>query len=360
MLWAAIRKDTQIVVRDRGTLLSLFALPLVFVIVFGNLFGSGASEGRAPQTIAVYLEAPNAAGALVFDRLESSGLFAPQRVDSAESMERWVAADSSRVALRLPAGLGPGGDAPAVLLLDQATPMRFRGPIEASVREILRSVRDPQSAATLLQVKTPAGVKPPLEEPSGFQVAVPGNAVLFGFFLALTMALSFVEERTCGTWKRLQAAPVHRALLVVAKLVPFYLIGLVQMGFLFGVGAAAFGMQVAGSLAGLVVLTLALVFAAVALGLFIASFGGNEKQVGSIGSIALLVMGLLGGAMIPRMTMPETMQSLGLATPHGWALEGYNTILLRQGAGLADIAVPCVAVVAFGILFAVVGALRLR
>lgn len=148
--------------------------------------------------------------------------------------------------------------------------------------------------------------------------------------------------------------------MLLAKLVPYYLVGLVQMAFLFGLGHLVFGIQVAGSLLALVVLTLAVVFAAVALGLFIASFGGSQKQVGSVGSIALLVMGLLGGAMIPRISMPQTMQAVGLGTPHAWALDGDYDSLMREGAGFPDVAVQILAVLGFALLFAAIGAMRFR
>jgi ABC-2 type transport system permease protein len=198
------------------------------------------------------------------------------------------------------------------------------------------------------------------ERVSGFQVAVPGNAVFFGFFLALTVALSYSEERASGTWRRLTAAPVHRATLLIGTLVPWLIVGIVQMGFLFGLGALVFGMRVGGSLVALVALTAAVVACAVSLGLFIASFGGTQKQIGSIGSISLLVMGLLGGAMVPRLVMPETMQQVGLATPHAWALDGYYELLIRDGSGLAEVAPSIAAVLGFAILFATIGALRFR
>jgi ABC-2 type transport system permease protein len=119
-------------------------------------------------------------------------------------------------------------------------------------------------------------------------------------------------------------------------------------------------MKVAGSALALCVMTVAVVFCATALGLFLASFGGTEKQVGSVGSITILVMGLLGGAMVPRLVMPETMQKLGLVVPHGWALDGYYDILIRQGTTLGDVAVPILAVFGFGVAFAAIGSLRFK
>src|SRR5690606_2681212 len=131
-----------------------------------------------------------------------------------------------------------------------------------------------------------------------FQITVPGNAVLFGFFIALTVAMAFSADRRTGTWRRLLAAPIPRWKVLGATLVPYFVIGLCQLAFLFGVGVLVFGMQIAGSVLALVALSVAVVTCAVSLGLLFAALGGSEKQLGAIGSVVLLVMGVLGGCMV--------------------------------------------------------------
>lgn len=247
VLAAAIRKDCWLLLRDRGALISLFALPIVFIVAFGMMFRGSA----------------DAAG-------------------------------------------GPG-----------------------------------------LRV-------------TSFQVTVPGNAVLFGFYIALTVAVTFASERRSGTWRRLLAAPVPRWQALLATLVPYVLIGGLQLAFLFGLGATLFGMEVRGSLVALVVLSLSVVICAVCLGLLFASFGGTERQLGAMGSVTLLVMGLLGGCMMPRLAMPHAMQQIGLAVPHAWALDGYHAVLVNPATTLADV-VPAIAVLfAFAAGFAAVGLAMFR
>jgi ABC-2 type transport system permease protein len=247
---ASIRKEVQLLVRDRGRSISLFALPVVFMLVFGSMFELG----------------PDAA--------------------------------------------------------------------------------------------PPAGR--PAFPVSGFQVAVPGNAVLFGFFIAMAVAMSFASERHTGVWRRLLAAPVPRWRALVGKLVPYYLVGCVQLAFLFGIGAGMFHMQVAGSVVALVVLSLVVVLCSMTFGLLVASFGGTEKQIGSIVPVVLLVMGLIGGCMFPRLLMPEVMREIGHVVPHSWALDGYYDLLVREGTSLVDIAPSIGALVAFSAAFAAIGMWRFR
>jgi ABC-type Na+ efflux pump permease subunit len=358
MLAAAIVKDVQLLVRDRGALLSLFALPVVFIAVFGSMFRVGTSD-RAPRDVALWCAPGDGGDAARCERIARTVDGDPAfRVVRHASAAR-VRAEVARGAVRV--GIVDDG-VPVELVLDQGAPIQIRGPLEGALRGLLvRAIVDaPAAPDSLVAVRTPPGIDDRLEGISSFQLAVPGNAVLFGFFLALTVALSFVEERRSGTWRRILAAPVHRGAILVAKLVPFLLLGLLQFGFLFGLGWLAFDMQIGGSLVALAAVTLAVVACATSLGLAIAALGGSEKMVGSVGSICLLVMGLLGGAMVPRHQMPEAMAAIARGVPHAWALDGFYTLLVRDGAGLGDVVAELGALAAFTLVFAGFGLARFR
>lgn len=361
MLAAAIKKDIQLLLRDRGALMSLFALPIVFIVVFGSMFRFGADSDKPRDLPVWYADGDVRAGAIVA-AIEGAGAFHPTRQASPEAVRTLVAKEKSSAGLIIPTDIDPAQGRPIELVIDRAAPLQVRGPIEGALGALVNRALYPsdQPALSVLEARTPPGIGNPLAEISAFQVTVPGNSVLFGFFIALTVAMSFTEERKSGTWRRLLASPVSRATALVAKLVPFVVIGCVQLGFLFGIGVVAFGMKVAGSVPALCLLSLAVVMCSTALGLAMAALGGTEKQLGGVGSVMLLVMGLLGGCMLPRLVMPPFMQSLGLAVPHSWALDGYYTLLVRHGTGLHDVAPQIGALLAFTSLFALFGIWRFR
>ena len=346
MIGAAIRKDVQLLLRDRGRLLSLFLLPVVFMVVFGSMFKFGPDKG-SPRPIAYWSErAVN---------IPLGEGFAQKAMPSADAVRHAVATGDTIAGLVVPA------TGPVELVIDLAGPVQVRGPIQGALTAaVMRALAPPIPMPTLVVAKSPPGIAKPLDNVSAFQLTVPGNAVLFGFFLAMTVAMTFASERRTGTWRRLLAAPVPRWKALVGTLVPYFVIGLVQMAFLFGLGVLVFGMQVAGSVAGLVALCVAVVVCAVCLGLAFASVGGTEKQIGSTAPVVLLVMGLLGGCMFPRIAMPPFMKSLGLVVPHSWALDGFYDVLVRQGTSLADLAPSIGALLGFGLLFAVLGLARFR
>lgn len=354
MIGAAIKKDVWLLLRDRGALISLFVLPIVFIVAFGSMFKFGADAGRA-EPIATWHAPGDLRGEKILHALGEG--FAAEPAISADEVRRRVASKEVDAGLIIPE------TGPVELSIDLAAPLQTRAPLQGALNAAVMRAQAPVDLSTLppmIEAKSPPGLAKPLDEVSGFQVTVPGNSVLFGFFIALTCAMSFVTERKNGTWRRLLAAPVPRWKALLGTLVPYYVVGVTQLAFLFGIGAGVFGMKVAGSLAALVVLSLVVVLCAVSLGLLFAAVATTEKQLGGVGSVVLLVMGLLGGCMFPRLFMPPFMKSIGHAVPHSWALDGYYDVLIRQGTGLADIAPSIAALLGFSALFLAVGLWRFR
>jgi ABC-2 type transport system permease protein len=359
VLIPTLKKELLLLRRDPRALVRLIVLPLVFIGLFGYLFkASDAKRGEA-RPIAVWNGA-GASGEALTRALEASKLFTVTAEPSADAVERAVAAHQLDVGLAIPAEFDPRQGRPATLLIDSQVPPQNAGPLRsAAVGVLTRAVVG--EGPKVVEVRMPAGAASTIDEvTSSFQLTVPGNAVLFGFFIALTCALSFAEERRSGTWRRLLAAPVAPAKLLVAKLAPYVVLGALQVGILFVVGAVGFGMPIGGSIPALAVLTIGVAACATTLGLLIAALSSTEKQISSLGAVLIMIMGLVGGCMFPRAMMPHAMQQVGLFVPHGWALDGYYALVVGKGAGFADVARPIAAVYGFAALFAIAGLRRFR
>jgi ABC-type multidrug transport system permease subunit len=337
----------------------LLVLPIAFIALFGMVFRS-VEQGPKGRPLAVHIAPGSALAASVVDALERSTVFHPVPFATADEVRAKVADESFDAGLILPVDFDPAhGCTKAELVIDTGKSLAERGPIQGALVAIVDAVvMGPRTES--VTIVAPRAVRAPSEQPSSFQMAVPGNAVLFGFFIALTCALSFAEERRTGTWRRLLAAPVPRWKLLVAKLIPYIGLGTLQVSSLFAIGVFGFGMKIAGSIAALGVLTVGVAAAATGFGLLLASVSSTEKQISSLGSVAILIMGLVSGCMLPRVLMPHLLQQIGLFVPHGWALDGYFTLLVRDGTGFADVLKPIAAVYGFAALFTFIGIRRFR
>lgn len=362
MIGASILKEVWLLLRDRGRLISLFALPVAFMVVFGSMFKFGADKGT-PRPIGIWHEASDTRGAAIETQLNATPGFVAKPFATPDALRNAVAHDNLVAGLIVPADFDPTHGKVIELSIDEGAPIQARGPIEGAVIGVVMralSPVGPRDLPRLVIPKSPPGIASALADVSAFQVTVPGNAVLFAFFISMAVAITFAHERHTGVWKRLLAAPVPRWQALLGKLVPYFLIALVQLTFLFGLGTGVFGMKIAGSVVALALISLALASCAVAFGLLVSSFGGNERQIGSTVPVVILVMGLLGGCMFPRLLMPAFMKQIGNAVPQSWALDGYYAVLVRQGTSVADVAPQLIALVAFALGFALLGLWRFK
>ena len=90
--------------------------------------------------------------------------------------------------------------------------------------------------------------------------------------------------------------------------------------------------------------------AATGLGLLIAALAKTQEQIGGLGTLLVIILAALGGVMVPRFIMPEFMQSIGLISPHAWALTAYQDVLVR-GYGIEGVLPEVAALLGFAVVF---------
>jgi ABC-2 type transport system permease protein len=208
------------------------------------------------------------------------------------------------------------------------------------------------------QVVTPARYQA-VHSPSSAEQNVPGYMIYGVFFIVTTISTSLFREKNEGTFRRLRAAPISQAALLAGKLLPYYLLNLIQIVLMLSVGVLVFHISLGSHPLALIPLSLATAAAATGLGLLITSLGKTQEQVGSLSTVLAIVLSALGGLMVPVYVMPAFMQKLSLAIPHAWALTGFQDVMVR-GQGLEAI-LPVVGVLmAYALVFWVLALWRFR
>jgi ABC-2 type transport system permease protein len=194
--------------------------------------------------------------------------------------------------------------------------------------------------------------------PTATEQNVPAYAIFGVFFIVLTLASSFLQEKKDGTFQRILAAPLYKTALLIGKLLPYYLVNLIQIGLMLSVGVVVFGMKL-GHLPALVIVSLALAAVANGLGLLVAALGKTEAQVNGLSVLLAITLSALGGMMVPTFIMPDLMKTLSLFTPHAWALAGYHDIIIR-GLGTREVLTEVAILMGFASLFFVMALWRFR
>jgi len=80
----------------------------------------------------------------------------------------------------------------------------------------------------------------------------------------------------------------------------------------------------------LLIMATATVLASSGLGLLLATSCKTRAQLGALTTLVVLVMSALGGSMVPRFIMPESLQKVGLVTFNAWAIDGFTKVFWRE------------------------------
>lgn len=398
-------KDLRIFFKDRGAVVQLFLLPLLFIVVFSGALaaiGSEEEDTRIPLAV-VDLDGGEAAQTLL-DGLDAAGGVRVERYEQDEVLALLEENELARV-LTIPAGFTadladnrqvtlrlvnhPDADteeteAVRLVIAGVALDMSLERQILASLQQMgdmqanvpeeyqvftaeramaqARSQFERSRTQPLVELvqKLPEQEGEREEMPAAAQLAVPGFTIMFVFLTAQMTARSIYDEKKVGSFRRLLAAPMSKASLLAGKMLPNFVTGLIQTGVIFAFGTI--GMRLLGLTpmtlgdAPLVVVLVAVLVAlcSSSLGTLIAAIARTENQIGGLSAVVLWGMGVLGGSFIPLFFMENFLGPLPQIVPHYWANRAFNDLMIR-GLGLADVTVEMAVLLGFTGLFFVIG-----
>lgn len=359
-VWPMLVKEFIQLRRDRPTIAMMVGIPAIQLMLFG--FAIQTDVRNLPT--AVYDEARTADSRALVETILNTGNFA--RVADATSraeVRRWIEAGTVNAAIIIPPDftrdLKAGRTAQAQIIVDASDPLASQAAMSgASLGAQQRSLQI-MAAAGGFTVPIAVAVRP-LYNPTlrSATYIVPGIiGVLLSMTLIIVMGMSVVREREKGTLEQLVVTPISRTSLMLGKVLPFVLVGYVQMTVILLLGRLVFHVPVRGSLLLLYVAAAGYIGANLALGLFLSTLARTQAQAMQMGFLFLLPNLLLSGFMFPRAAMPEAAQMLGLALPLTYFLEVLRGILLK-GVGLRALWIQMAMLAGFAVLFVVMSVRR--
>lgn len=169
---------------------------------------------------------------------------------------------------------------------------------------------------------------------------------LIGMFLS---ALNLVREKEIGTAEQINVTPIKKSYFILGKLIPFMIIGLVELTFGIVASVLVYKLPINGSLFVLYAFAILYLIAVLGLGLLISTKSQTQQQVMMINFFFMLVFVLLSGAFTSVDNMPEIAQSLDRLNPMYYFMNVIRNVLLK-GAGFADILVELRSITIFAII----------
>jgi len=400
-------KDIQIFVRDRGGMITSFLLPMLFIVVFSYAFSGIASTDEVITLPVVNLDGGEVSAALIEGVNNVAGV-ETEMYDEADARAR-IEGEQLQYALFIPAGFSDGvaaGESMTLVLLsgpnaDGANVEAMRTVVDgvskdlslqtqllAGFRQMGQMMQASEAEGVFtsdlavaqaqsqferaktaplvgIEQKTPDAILQEREEFSAVGLSVPGATVLFVFLMASTTAMSLYSEKKTGTFRRLLAAPLAKAELLGGKMLPGFVIILVQIAVIFAASILLLPLigldrlYLGNDLLGLVLLSMLVALCSTSLGLLIAAIARTESQINGISVVAMWVMGAVSGAFVPTFFLGDFLGTIGKITPQYWAVSAYTAFFVR-GQTLADVGTQMAILAGFTLVFFAIGLWRFK
>lgn len=385
VLWRLLIKELLQLKRDKKMIPVIFVAPAIQLLALG--YAANLDVTRIP-TVLVDLD-HTAESREMIDRFSASGYFAWVGVEErAADAAPWLVNGRAQMALVVGEGFGEATASPAkgrtarIQMLVDGTDSSAAGiglgyagalvseqsarRVRAHLEEILRGGGGVRGGARgggaqlAGRVETVPRVwyNPDLRS-RWFYVP----AVLAMVLMVLTMVLSsmgIVREKEIGTMEQLIVTPIRPWQLIVGKLLPYAMIGGIDMFIVLGIAVGWFGVPLRGSLALLVGLTMLFLLNTLGLGLLVSTVADNQQQAMMATTFVLMLPQIyLSGLLFPIDNMPEFFQILTYAIPLRYYAEILRAIFLK-GAGIEALWTQALMLLAFGLAFLTLASLRFR
>ena len=352
--------------RDRLTFGMIVGIPVVQLVLFG--FAINSDPKRLPTALLVADRSEFSRSILAGLQNSSYFDFIGEAKDE-DDADRMLAVGKAQFVVSIPADFSRRlvrGERPAMLIEADATDPTATGNALSAVNQL---------AQTVLSHDLTGSLSPLAGTPSAFSIIVhprynpeavtqynivPG---LMGVILTMTMVmmtgLAITRERERGTMENLLATPATVLEVMTGKIVPYILIGLLQVTIVLVLARALFSVPIQGSVTVLYLSVLLFIAANLMLGLTISSVAGNQLQAMQMTFFFFLPSMLLSGFMFPFRGMPGWAQLIGEALPLTHFLRIVRGVLLKAN-GWAEIWPEAWPIALFGLVIMAIGLTTFR
>jgi ABC-2 type transport system permease protein len=365
-LWAIVVKEFIQMRRDRVTFGMMIGVPLIQLVLFG--YAINADPKRLPTAVLLADYGPQ--GRTLLHAIRNSNYFEFTRELTSEQEGRDVLARGEvQFVVNIPQNFTRDllrGERPAILVEADATD-------PAATSNAIGSLRVLLTTALRHDLKGPLAFLAGNDEPIDLRIhaqynpeaitqynIVPG---LMGVVLTMTMVmitgLAITRERERGTMENLLSMPTRPFEVMVGKIIPYILVGYVQVGLILLAARVLFEVPMLGNVGLLLLAAFVFITANLAMGITFSTLAENQLQAVQLSFFFFLPSLLLSGFMFPFRGMPHWAQTIGEVLPLTHFLRVVRGILLK-GNGFEDVGLQIWQIGLFAVVALAVGIKRYR
>ncbi|MFJ7977227.1 ABC transporter permease [Peribacillus sp. NPDC096379] len=344
-IWALCMWEIKMVFSNRRNYLVMFAMPLVFTLLFGHLFTT--DEEPVQRVLVVDQDQSMLSSSFVTAMVEDQRLFQVEQESKTVALSQ-LKEKTTPVVLTIDKGFEEEMNAKIPVLSLQRVP-EFTGSevltefianklAETRIRAVaskewskltgenwetmFTKLRDDAKEATVSK-KTTLEINQHSQD--SLSRSASGFSIMFLMISVLSVTGTILEARTNGVWQRLMIMPASRTEIAVGYLLSFFLIGWIQFGVLILTTHFLFDVSW-GNPFYLLILLSALILAIVGLGLLIATTVKTIEQQSMLSNLLVISTCMIAGVYWPLEIEPVFMQKMAEFLPQTWAMRGIEEI----------------------------------
>lgn len=334
-----VRKELYHILRDRWTTLILLGLPVLMLVLFGFAISTEVKNAR----IAIVDPSRDASTQAIIEKLRENQYFILDRhLNSPNEIEAVFREGKIKMVVvfseRFQESMLHTGEAQVLLLADGSDPNTASALVNYATNIILDyqlELMKTRQIPYMIQPEVRLLFNPEMKGAYNFVPGVMG--MLMMLICAMMTSISIVREKEKGSMEVLLVSPMKPVVIILAKMVPYFLLSLINLTTILLIAVFIMNVPVAGSLFWLIMVSFLFIFVSLALGLFISTVAKRQVVALMISGMALMMPAiLLSGMMFPIENMPLVLRGIAQLIPAKWFIVAIKNLMIK-GSGVTTV-----------------------
>lgn len=395
-LWATIRKDVRVLLRDKVGIALMFVMPIILVVVVTSIQNSTfqlVNKNRLPIVIAN--QDTGQSSKQLLTAIGKIGMFKVTELpknSNPKAIADAMHAQDAMLGISIPANFSVkvkekadnvsgkaltsfgleggttkkvvGNIEPLTLYYNPILQESLRLSVKGALQSALQMVESRETLRTLYfalnETELPADMEKDMldnrtvineepvskdgtrQTPNATQHNVPAWTIFAMFFVIMSLGGSVVREKVSGSFIRLKTLPTNYTVGLLSKQLTYLGVTMLQALVIFGIGIWLFPffglpeLNLPTDLLALIITTIICGWCAISYAICVGVFSQTQEQANGFGAVSIVILAAVGGLMVPSFAMQGTFKSAANLSPMHWCLEAYYSLFL-QGGKLADV-----------------------
>ena len=328
-----VTKEFRHIFRDKRTMLILLVMPIVMIILFGFAITTEVKNSR----VAVLDYSKDEATAQIVEHIAQNRYFSIVRnLDNETEIERVFLENEADMIVVFSSDFASemkkSGRAKVQLLTDGSEPNQASvrtGYMQQLLTSYLQDVIQQNGTRVSFQIQpvTRFLYNPQSKSEYNFVPGVIGLILLL--ICAMMTSIAIVKEKEMGTMEILLASPLSPIVIVLAKLVPYFVISCLNLATILILSTLLLHIPIAGSLIGFVAITMLYILVSLLLGLFISNCVGSQLAAMLLSLLLIVPTVYLSGLAFPIESMPIALQRASVIVPARWYVDIARRLMIQ-------------------------------